>query len=96
MVNMLPQDLRSLSINMLQTDLFALLRFDDPVHIPLFNTAGPNRYRDLIKSLIERNGAAYWAIFPAVLENDDFFAVFTVWQKIRGEWFITAIDIGCQ
>lgn len=95
--NRLPQQWVSNSANNVDTDHFLVARLDTDSLSRIFSGvfAGSD-YHKFLESEIRRSGSAYWAVFPELMPDGDIFVIFTLWQKSKGNWKGTDIDVVCQ
>ena len=94
-IQALPARLKPFATNPFEEDLFFLGRLDDTSLMKVFEP-GRNPYRDMIKDMLKQSSPVYWALLLTMQGDGDFFGVYTLWQRVGGQWSITAIDISCQ
>ena len=94
-IQALPARLKPFATNPFEEDLFFLGRLDDTSLMKVFEP-GRNPYRDMIKDMLKQSSPVYWALLLTIQGDGDFFGVYTLWQRVGGQWSITAIDISCQ
>ena len=94
-IQALPARLKPFATNPFEEDLFFLGRLDDTSLMKVFEP-GRNPYRDMIKDMLKQSSPVYWALLLTMQGDGDFFGVYTLWQRVGGQWSVTAIDISCQ
>jgi hypothetical protein len=95
--NRLPPQWAGESANDVAHDHFLVVRLDPDTLGRMFSGVfARSDCRQFLESQIQKNGSAYWVVFPEVAPNQDLFVVFTLWQKAGAEWKITDMDVICQ
>lgn len=93
----LPPEWVSAAANNVATDHFLVARLDlDSLSRIFSGVFAHSDYHAFLQKEIPKAGSTYWAVFPEMQSDGDIFVIFTLWQKNRGIWNITHIDVVCQ
>jgi hypothetical protein len=95
--NRLPSQWVTVAANDVPKDHFLVAKLDSDSLPRIFSGIfARSDYHKFLESQIQKSGSAYWVVFPEVMADGDVFVIFTVWQKSRGQWKITHMDVICQ
>lgn len=94
LVNLSSAEWAAYSINDVAADRYIVMRIDENSLKGMF---GKNKhpYRDVLTHHLKNGSPLYWSVFGILLPDHNALVVYAAWQRVRNDWYITAIDVTC-